>query len=62
LKRVPLLAVRGAKSRILSEETLSRMAEEMPHMDHVTVAGVGHPPALDEPEVLDAIDALLCKT
>jgi pimeloyl-ACP methyl ester carboxylesterase len=61
LKRVPLLAVRGAKSPILSEETFLRMAEEMPHMDHVTVAGVGHPPALDEPEVLEAIDVLLSR-
>jgi pimeloyl-ACP methyl ester carboxylesterase len=61
LRKVPLLAVRGEKSGILSEKTFLRMAEEMPHMDHVTVAGVGHPPALDEPEVLEAIDALLAK-
>lgn len=61
LKKVPLLAVRGEKSCILSEETFLRMIEEMPHMDHVTVAGVGHPPALNEPEVLEAIDALLSK-
>ena len=61
LKNVPLLAVRGEKSRILSEETFLRMIEEMPHMDHVTVTGVGHPPALNEPEVLEAIDALLSK-
>ena len=61
LKKVPLLAVRGAKSHILSEETFLRMADEMPHMDHVTVAGVGHPPALDEPEVLEAIDALISR-
>lgn len=61
LKRVPLLAVRGAKSHILSEETFLRMAEEMPHMDQVVVAGVGHPPALNEPEVLEAIDVFLDK-
>ncbi len=61
LRKVPLLAVRGERSRILSEETFLRMAEEMPHMDHITVAGVGHPPDLDEPKVLEAIDALLRK-
>ena len=61
LKKVPLLTVRGERSRILSEETFLRMVEEMPHMDHITVAGVGHPPDLNEPKVLEAIDALLRK-
>ena len=59
LRRVPLLAVRGAESKILSEATLRRMADEVPSLARLTVAGVGHPPALDEKEVLEAIDALL---
>jgi pimeloyl-ACP methyl ester carboxylesterase len=62
LKRVPLLALRGEKSRVLSEETFLRMAKEMPHMDHMTVPGVGHPPDLNDPKVVEAIDALISKT
>jgi len=59
LRRVPTLAVRGAKSDILSEATLARMAEVLPGLSRVTVEGVGHAPALVEPECLEAIDALL---
>jgi pimeloyl-ACP methyl ester carboxylesterase len=61
LKKVPLLAVRGEKSCILSKETFLHTIEDMPHMDHIIVSGVGHPPALNEPKILEAIDALLSK-
>ncbi len=59
LRRVPVLAVRGAKSDILSETTFERMAEALPGLARVTVTGVGHAPALVEPECQAAIDALL---
>ena len=54
--------MRGEKSCILNEEPFLHTIEDMPHMDHVIVSGVGHPPALNEPKVLEASDALLYKT
>lgn len=59
LNRVPVLTVRGAKSGVLSEKTLSKMSEVMPGMSHVTVDDCGHPPGLCEPNVLEAIDGQL---
>lgn len=59
LANVPVLAVRGALSDILSPDTLSRMARHHPGMQSVTVAGVGHAPMLDEPDALFAIDQFL---
>ncbi|MSO92090.1 MAG: alpha/beta hydrolase [Rhodospirillales bacterium] len=55
LRRIPVLAVRGALSEILTEETFRRMADEMPGLMRVTVPGVGHVPSLNEPESTDAI-------
>jgi pimeloyl-ACP methyl ester carboxylesterase len=59
LADVPVLALRGALSDILSEHTLGRMAEHHPGMQSVTVAGVGHAPMLDEPDALFAIDQFM---
>jgi pimeloyl-ACP methyl ester carboxylesterase len=59
LRRVPVLAVRGALSTILSEETFRKMAEYMPTMTRVVVEDCGHPSALNESNVLEAIDAHL---
>ncbi len=61
LRSFPVLVVRGALSNILSEDTLSRMAEAMPEMRHVTVDDCGHPPSLSEANVLKAIDAHLAR-
>ncbi len=61
LRRVPLVAVRGALSDVLSVPTFERMAGELANLVAVTVAGVGHAPGLGEPEVLKAIDALLAE-
>lgn len=61
LRRVPVLAVRGALSTVLSEDTFRRMAEFMPGLAQVVVADCGHPAGLNEPDVLDAIDALLAR-
>lgn len=55
LATVPVLAIRGALSDILSAQTLDRMAQTHPLMQAVTVSGVGHAPMLDEPEALAAI-------
>lgn len=59
LADVPILAVRGALSDILSAQTLQRMANLHPAMQSVTVSNVGHAPMLDEPEALAAINAFL---
>jgi len=55
----PVLAFRGALSDVLSAETFDRMAEAKPDLVRVTVAGVGHVPLLDHPEVKQAIDDFL---
>ncbi len=61
LKKVPVLAVRGAKSWILSDTTLKAMHEAMPSMKSVIVDDCGHPPSLSEPHVLEAIDDHLAR-
>jgi len=61
LANVPILAVRGAISDILSEDTLHKMARLHPVMRSAMIAGVGHAPLLDEPEALAAIDSFLAE-
>ena len=61
LKPLPILAIRGAISDILSADTLAEMGARHPGMDVVEVAGVGHAPMLDEPEALAAIEAFIDK-
>lgn len=64
LKRIPLLVVRGAKSDILSAQTVEEMRNRHPRCAAFTVTGQGHAPLLrDEPTItavssfLDAVDA-----
>lgn len=61
LKHVPVLALRGENSDILSAETLERMAQEHPRLTSVTVKDRGHVPFLNEPEAIEAIDAYLAQ-
>jgi pimeloyl-ACP methyl ester carboxylesterase len=56
LARVPILAIRGAHSDILSVATLARMQREKTDLDVLTVADRGHAPLLDEPECVVALD------
>jgi len=58
---VPTLALRGERSDLLAPATLERMKAEKPDLDAVTIANVGHAPALDESEAVAAIDRLLSK-
>lgn len=46
LRSIPILAVRGANSDILSTSTLAAMAAEHPHFETIVVPGEGHPPLL----------------
>jgi pimeloyl-ACP methyl ester carboxylesterase len=59
LARVPILAIRGAHSDVLSVATLARMQRGKPDLQALTVANRGHAPLLDEPECVAAIDQFL---
>lgn len=61
LGRVPITALRGEKSDLLSAETFALMADDIPGLVRVQVPGVGHTPNLGEPEAREAIDALLAR-
>jgi pimeloyl-ACP methyl ester carboxylesterase len=59
LAQVPMLAIRGALSDVLSASTLERMRRSHPDLKTLTVANRGHPPLLDEPECIAAIEEFL---
>ncbi|MDC7684616.1 alpha/beta hydrolase [Asticcacaulis sp. BYS171W] len=61
LSAIPILAIRGGRSDLLSAETLQRMSDAHPNFTAVTIANRGHAPMLDEPEAVTAIDAFLTK-
>jgi pimeloyl-ACP methyl ester carboxylesterase len=52
---LPMMAIRGENSDILSTGTLARMAEEHPGLMTVDVRGEGHAPLLIRPAILDRI-------
>jgi pimeloyl-ACP methyl ester carboxylesterase len=55
----PLLVVRGAKSDLLTADTVGKMREIASDAKFAVVDGVGHAPELNEPEAVAAIDAFL---
>lgn len=55
LRGLPLCAIRGANSDLLSRETFAEMQRRRPDMIAAEVPGRGHIPFLDEPESLDAL-------
>jgi pimeloyl-ACP methyl ester carboxylesterase len=60
LSRVPVLAIRGANSDILSAQTLTEMARRHPAITTITVADQGHAPLLkDQQMVLSIYEFLL---
>ena len=61
LRGVPVLAIRGALSDLLSEPTFAKMRAEYPEIMQLSVPNRGHIPLLDEPECLAAIDAFLAR-
>jgi pimeloyl-ACP methyl ester carboxylesterase len=61
LAGIPMLAFRGVLSDVLSAETFARMVREHPQLVAVEVPGRGHPPLLDEPECIAAIDGFLSR-
>lgn len=59
---IPTLLLRGERSDLLSEASARRMVDGIgPSAELATVPGVGHAPALDEPESVAAIDRLLAR-
>lgn len=59
LRPLPVLALRGSLSDILTADTFIRMKREHAGMIAVTVPDIGHTPMLDEPMAETAIDAFL---
>jgi pimeloyl-ACP methyl ester carboxylesterase len=57
----PVLLVRGALSDLLTDATLQAMQQRLPGCEAVTIANVGHPPSLNEPEAVAAIGRLLAR-
>lgn len=61
LHHVPVLAIRGGNSELLTDAGLQAMLDDHPDITGVTVPGVGHAPRLHEPEAARAISAFLEK-
>ncbi|RJT34947.1 alpha/beta hydrolase [Mesorhizobium waimense] len=59
LAAVPLLAIRGGNSKLLSAGTLEEMRKRHPGMETITVDGQGHAPFLETGSLPDAIAAFL---
>lgn len=58
---VPMLAIRGANSRLLSVETLAEMGRRHPRLEAITVRGQGHAPFLETGELPERIGGFLNK-
>lgn len=61
LRDLPVLAVRGARSDLLTEAGFAEMARHHPDLTAVVVEGVGHAPRLTEPAAAAAIDRFLAR-
>ncbi|MHB1207543.1 MAG: alpha/beta fold hydrolase [Rhodospirillaceae bacterium] len=59
LAGIPVLAIRGENSDLLSAAVFAKMKAVKPDLEQVTVPRRGHVPLLNEPEVLPVIDRFL---
>ncbi|MER9724941.1 MULTISPECIES: alpha/beta hydrolase [unclassified Mesorhizobium] len=59
LAAIPLLAIRGANSKLLSADTLDEMQKRHSGMEAITVEGQGHAPFLETGNLPGAIAAFL---
>lgn len=59
LARIPVMAIRGANSMLLSAATLDEMARRHPDLEAVTVEGQGHAPLLETGDLPERIAAFL---
>jgi pimeloyl-ACP methyl ester carboxylesterase len=62
LSPIPTAVIRGALSDLLSADIVARMKEAKPDLVTAQVSGAGHAPMLDEPEALEAINAIVMMT
>lgn len=62
LARVPVLAIRGANSDLLSEATLNEMGIRHPRFASLTVSGQGHAPLLKDAVSIMAVADFLAQT
>lgn len=62
LADVPVLAIRGENSTLLSAETIREMARINPRMETLTVTGQGHPPMLETGELPQRIAQFMDKS
>jgi pimeloyl-ACP methyl ester carboxylesterase len=62
LTHVPLLAIRGANSDILSEATFAEMRARHPRLTAYTVRGQGHAPLLKDAASINAVGEFLART
>jgi pimeloyl-ACP methyl ester carboxylesterase len=61
LNHVPVLAIRGGNSDLLSEATLAEMAKRHPDCEILTVPGEGHAPLLGRRSMIRRIAGLAAK-
>jgi pimeloyl-ACP methyl ester carboxylesterase len=61
MQDVPVLAIRGETSDLLSSDVFARMKQEKPLLEQVIVPNHGHAPYLDEPEAMRGIDNFLAR-
>jgi pimeloyl-ACP methyl ester carboxylesterase len=61
LAGVPVLAIRGENSKLLSAQTLMEMQKRLPDLEAVTVAGQGHAPFLETAGLPRRIETFLQK-
>ncbi|UUP18984.1 alpha/beta fold hydrolase [Nitratireductor thuwali] len=61
LRSVPVLALRGENSKLLSRETLDEMERRHPALEALTVDGQGHAPLLETGDLPRRIGAFLTK-
>lgn len=59
LRSVPVLAIRGENSDLLSEDTLAAMAAAHPRFESLTISGEGHAPLLRHAQLLQRISAFV---
>ncbi|MCT7375995.1 alpha/beta hydrolase [Chelativorans sp. EGI FJ00035] len=58
---IPVLAIRGANSALLSAETFAEMARRHPRLEPITVEGQGHAPLLETADLPRRISAFLAR-
>ena len=61
LSAIPLMAIRGENSNLLSQKTLEAMAKVHPAMESVIVAGQGHAPLLETGDLPERIAGFIAR-